>query len=373
MDSENLFMHIFLDANSIIEQGYGTFPETTELLSIAGARGHQIHVPQVALEEVVAYFSRTLSDKISAVRGQIGELSKFLGRELDYPINPADLHDETRQFREQLQNRLAVANVNIPQYPANSHEQIVNRATSRRRPFDQEGSGYRDTLLWFNILELTDELDGQIILVSRDKDFRGSSGSLHNDLVEELTSNGQPSDRVVLTYSIKDLMNQHVHPSVQNTFAHDPLGKLAALGFNVKETINLGIQSSPLSTDWDPRELGLSLDCESTILDSVEEISNLNVVGVREAPGDKFSVNITCDVVGTFEIVIPSADWDVMEDDPRLRLMDPDWNDNGVLAAVSVGFHCELDLEINPLDTKEYTVQVFTLGLSNQIDQAVAS
>ena len=366
-------MHIFLDANSIIEQGYGTYAETTELLSIARAWGHQVHVPQVALEEVVAYFSRTLSEKISAVRGPIGQLSKFLGRELEYPINSTDLYDETRLFREQFENRLAAANVNIPQYPANSHEEIVNRATSRTRPFDEEGSGYRDTLLWFNILELTDELDGQIILVSRDNDFRGGGDSLHNHLVEDLASNGQPSDRVVLTKSVKDLMKQHIYPNVQNAFADDPLGRLAALEIDVKETIGLGIQSSPLITDWDPRELGLSLDCESTILDSVEGISNLNVVGVRQVPGDKFSVNITCDFVGTFEIVIPSADWDEMATDPRLRLMDPDWNDNGVLPAISVGFHCELDLEINPLDTKEYTVQVFTLSLPNQVTQAVAS
>ena len=365
-------MHIFLDANSIIDQGYGSHAETKELFSIAGVWGHQVHVPQVALEEVVAYFSRTLSEKISAVRGQIGELSKFLGRELEYPISSSDLYDETRLFRERFENRLAVANVNIPKYPANSHEEIVDRATSRTRPFDNDGSGYRDTLLWFNILELTSEQDGQIILVSRDNDFRGSGDSLHNHLVEDLTSNGQPSDRVVLAKSVKDLMNQYIYPSVQNAFADDPLGKLTALGFDVEETIILGIQSSPLVTDWEPCELGFSLDAESTILDSVEEISNLNVDGVRQAPGDKFFVDITCEFVGTFEIAVPSADWIVLEDNPRLRLMDPDWNDNEVLAATSLGFRCELGLEINPLDTKEYTVQIFTISLPNQVNQAVA-
>ena len=365
-------MHIFLDANSIIDQGYGTFSETEELLLITGALGHQIHVPQVALEEVVACFSRSLAEKASAVRGQIGELSKLIGRELEYPINPVDLPDETRLFRDCLENRLALANINIPQYPSISHEEIVNRATSRRRPFDNNGSGYRDTLLWFNILELTGELDGKILLVSRDKDFRGTSDNLHQDLAEDLSRKNQPNDKVVLTLSIPDLLRDHVHPSVRDNFVQAPLGTLDVLGFDPASAIDLGIQSSCLNAHWETCQLFLPWDCEFAILDSVEEVSNLKAVEVRTVPGDRFSVNITCELNGSFEVSIPGTDWPKAEKDPRVRLTDLDSSGSAVSAAISMLLHCELELEIDPLDTQEYTVNVGTLGLSKQTVQSVA-
>ena len=364
-------MHIILDANSLIDEGYGASPRAGELLSIAGLLGYQVHVPQVVLEELVGHYSRNLGDKIRTLRRQIANLSWLVDRELNIPIDASDQANESILFRDRLLARLDAANVNTPDYPTNSHEEIVKRATSRRRPFDDSGSGYRDTLIWFNLLDLAGDLDGRILLVAKDKDFRGDHGSLHDDLINDLDRNEQPSDRVVLVGSISELLEQHIHPSVQETFVQDPLGALQILGFDFVKAIALRIQPAFLNADLDPRQIGLSWECEFTNLRSVDEISNLNVVDVREIHSNEFSLHITIDFIGTFEVFIPKNDW-TAGSGQQFQLVDPDWNDNGVLAAIRSGAQCELDLSIDVLEPQEYGADVSTLVLSRQVEMTVA-
>ena len=115
-------------------------------------------------------------------------------------------------FRDRLLARFAAANVNNSNYPTNTHEEVVKRATSRRKPFDEKGSGYRDTLIWFNILELAGELDGRIYLVARDKDFRDNSGNLHDDLMDDLTDQQAASRQDCVSFFNKGI-NGTAHSS----------------------------------------------------------------------------------------------------------------------------------------------------------------
>ena len=368
-------MHIVLDANAIIGDGFGDGFATRELLSRAETLGYHLYIPQVVLDEVVEHVSKHLASKIDSVADDLRTISGWLGRELDSPVKDIDHSKEAELFRERLTTTFAAASGKIPGYPKRSHEEIARRAIQRIRPFNDKGSGYRDTLIWLTILELAYQAEDKIILVTNDNDFRHhkQSNDLHHDLIDDLEGLENPTEKVILTRSISDLMKQHIHPSVQLTFAKNPLETLYVLGFNVQQAINGGIQSAYVNAYWNPRDFCSQWECESAILDSVEELSNLNAVGVREAPGEKFSISITCDLIGTFEIVIPKMDWSVAEKDSRIRLIDSEWNETAVLAAISVWLLGELNLDIDPLDTKGYTVQVTTLRVSEQVGQGASS
>ena len=53
-------MYIVLDANIIISEGYGNSVHFGLLMSWSSAMGHEVYVPRLAIEEVVARFSRCL-------------------------------------------------------------------------------------------------------------------------------------------------------------------------------------------------------------------------------------------------------------------------------------------------------------------------
>lgn len=362
-DLKNSVVHIVLDANSIIDTGFRADSKVYELLSKSKILKCRIYVPAVAFEEVVAHFSRDMSRKANSIGREIGNFSAILGRKLDSPTANLNQPDELERFRTSLQERLSDAHAKMPSYPGNSHEEIVKRATSRVRPFDENGNGYRDTLIWLNTLGLADEVQGTIILVSKDKGFKNEHGSLHNDLISEVATNGHPSDKVILRQTIPDLFEMDINPLWRKHFSEQPHELLALLDFDVKEAVAQGAQEYSSTRDWEPRELTLPWNCEWTILDSVDEVSNLEAIDTSPAHDNKISVNMTADLMGTFSLWVNRNDWDATEKDKVLYLVEQDASDFGVLASISLPLRCKLDLVVDPLNVNTGEVKVNELTL----------
>ena len=362
-------MHIVLDANAVIDQGHGPNSRMNELFSKAAALGCQIYVPQVALEEIVAHFSRDLSSKIHSVRRQIGNLSQILGRSLASPVDASDQHKESKLFRNRLLARLEGAKVSVLTYPTSSHEEIVRRATDRKRPFDDSGTGYRDTLIWLNVLGLTAEVEGQIILVSKDKDFREEHDNLHKDLIDDLLSKQQPANRVLLTPSIGNLIEQHIHPRLHEGLMDNTLDMLAALGLDARTLIIEQIENAYSAAEWVPSDLGLVWNCDSIILDYVEEASLPIVSNPQQLPDDMLLFDVSSDLVGTFTVYIAESDWAQASQDSRIRAID--LHDTGSIAAISLELHCDLELVVDPRNIEQCEVRMATDAIQESPTQPV--
>ena len=88
--------------------------------------------------------------------------------------------------------------------PKIDHVDLVRRAASRRKPCDNNGDGYRDTLNWLTLLAVASaHPKDEIFWVSdNSRDFGAEDGDeLHMDLKEELRSIGlrTESDGLVLS------------------------------------------------------------------------------------------------------------------------------------------------------------------------------
>ncbi|WP_420366052.1 PIN domain-containing protein [Curtobacterium sp. L3-7] len=81
---------------------------------------------------------------------------------------------------------LTEAGFTIRPAPVAAHEDLGWRAANRRRPFDDDGNGYRDTLHWYTVLELLRENPGEhVVLLSGDKKAYWDGNSPHPDIVAE--------------------------------------------------------------------------------------------------------------------------------------------------------------------------------------------
>jgi hypothetical protein len=69
------------------------------------------------------------------------------------------------------------------------HMDVVSRSVARRRPCDEKGDGYRDTLIWFSVLLAAREHpDEVVLLVTNDSDFMDDDRQgFHADLVDDLS------------------------------------------------------------------------------------------------------------------------------------------------------------------------------------------
>ena len=356
-------MHIVLDANAIVSEGFGNSRQFKALLSVANALGYTIVVPQVVVDEVVARFSKSLEAEVEAVRSRLAKLSNWMSRSLESPIGVLNVADETESFKRTLLKKFEDANVVVAGYPDTPHEELVRRATSRTRPFDDNGSGYRDTLIWMTVLDLVTETGEQVVLVAADKAFRNKERpNLHRDLttqVSDITRAG--GNRVALSINLSSLVDDHIRPYLNNVPWENPLETLANLVFGAEETIALAIQEKYAHMEWDPNALGLSGDFESPTLDSASNVTIRSVEDVREYPGGGYLVKVEADFEADFGVFMYKSDWYAHEEEPHLFVVDWDWNDHGLFAGIVLSMRCSADLVVAAPEGGDHEVQAVVI------------
>jgi pimeloyl-ACP methyl ester carboxylesterase len=112
-------------------------------------------------------------------------------------------------YEAQLTSRLNELGWTIAQYPDVSHRDVARRAIERRRPFDEKGRGYRDTLVWHTVRDVILASETPILLISGDGDFRGPTGQVHKHLAADLDPNGG-SEMVTLLQSLPALYEGYI-------------------------------------------------------------------------------------------------------------------------------------------------------------------
>ena len=355
-------MHFVLDANIVISEGFGASAHLRALLSASSAVGYKVYFPKPVLEEIAAKYSRDLASNARKASDSLGTLSRLLGRDLNSSVDGFDPKAETALFQDRLLAQLSASESEILEYPCTPHEDLVRKATSRKRPFDEKGSGYRDALVWQIVLELATQVEGNIVLVSKDKDFRDEDGNLHGDLIEDLENLGLPRDKVILATELSDLVDKYVRPNLGTVPWERPLQILAQLGLNLEDSIGLLVQDACIGREWEPSELGIPWEYESPTLDMVEGVSDLTVVDVRELPHSQFLVKTEAKIYGDFGVFVHKPDWYVLHDS-RLHVDEFDWNDHYVRAGITLPLQCELNLVVDASDPEQPEVRDVSVEL----------
>lgn len=140
------------------------------------------YVPRVVFEELVANHARAVANVLES-SGKINRERKRLGL-AEIPSDPADL-DYRGYLTERFDERLSFTILDWPTVP---HEQFVRRAVNRIRPFDAKGGGYRDALVWEDVVGLA-RSGRDVALVSMDRAaFAGEDGQLAPELEAEVES-----------------------------------------------------------------------------------------------------------------------------------------------------------------------------------------
>lgn len=142
-----------------------------------------VHIPASVLDETVANYGR----EVEAARRHLEKLNRSrrsLGLEaLESGPFALDLRAYlTERFDE-------VLGFTVMPWPTISHEDLVRRAVNRTPPFDERGSGYRDSLVWADVLALARE-GRDVAFVTDDKIFASSDRGLAPSLQAEVDAVG---------------------------------------------------------------------------------------------------------------------------------------------------------------------------------------
>lgn len=92
------------------------------------------------------------------------------------------------------------------------------------------------------------------------------------------------------------------------------------------EALKLALQDTYAFREVSAKEFNLPEEYEDIHLETVEEISDINVVGTGQLSDDKRLVSIEARLGCNLEVFIFKPNHYFVEDDPRLQIANSDWN-----------------------------------------------
>ena len=333
-------MRIVVDTSIIWKEGFTYSHLFKFLVAATQIAGDTIQIPAVVVFESKARFEEELRTKQKGINKEFKKLQNILGRcPQPNPIN-LNVAEETRILQKRLEGFGPVLDLTEA-----SHESLVKRAVYRKRPFDENGSGYRDTLIWTSVVELATNTDENVILLSEDKIFKAAKGEhLSKQLKDELSSLGLPDGKVILVRSVSSFLERFVRPRLEEALQGDPTESLMGLGIDPREDICLAIQDEHLGREWRGEELGLLSEYETLHLSLVEDISDLERIDGRELRTGRYWLKIRATLECEFDAFVHKSEVFGLDD---FSVHEFDWNNHYAMGGISRSLRCEMDVTVD--------------------------
>jgi len=178
--------------------------------------GIQIYIPKVVVDEITNKYWQKLARIVKESLGVCQKWQKATGTPTLSPISFESANVEACKYKKYLLKTFDVAKATILPYPNTSHEVISQRAIEHRKPFKENGAGYRDTLIWESILSLFNDDNSQVYFVTNNsKDF-GEGPKVHHDLLQDLDRLKIKNENVRIFKTLKDLNQELIIPNLEH-------------------------------------------------------------------------------------------------------------------------------------------------------------
>jgi len=321
-----------------------------------------LRTPELIVQEVVNIYREQRQSHLSKMLSHAKELKLLTSLEVNIAIQEENLANDLLEYEDYLRGKL-LSNGEIVPLPNVTVQNLVDRDLARRRPFKENGVGFRDTLIWETILGLVNHqgYDGLIFITNNTKDFAEGRG-LHSDLIKDLESKGVNPSSIRSFTSVQQFVDEMVNPAlheieeIREAITHSNYPDIdlheIAEGYiwDLISGYSIDLECLPkFGEDNDDITISSGVSDYEVILDdlSVKRLSEtelLIVVGYK----------LDCEV----DVFVPK--WDVYDpdfDELGFYVSDPDWNESYVLASISLPFkimlryvYSEQDKEVKSAD-----------------------
>lgn len=247
--------------------------------------GIQIYLPKVIIDEVTNKYWQKLY--------QIAEESRRICQKWQHatemPTQPSvsfeSANAEACKYKEYLLKTFGTVKATILPYPDTSHEVIAQRAIEHRKPFKENGAGYRDTLIWESILSLFNDDSSPVGFVTNNsKDF-GGGPNVHRDLLQDLDHLEIKHENVKIFKSLEDLNQELIIPNLEHLeelikkFSNNEVPEFSLHSWVENDLWDI-LESEGLG--WSLVDLeGFDVTCE---VEAIDDIYSIKINDIRKLP-----------------------------------------------------------------------------------------
>ena len=126
-------------------------------------------------------------------------------------------------------------------------------------------------------------------------------------------------------------------------------------------TIGLAIQEAHIGVEWSSEELNLPEEYEDIHMETVEEISDIKVVGVRMFPDGGRLARVEAHLICNFDVFIFKQNYFLVDDDPRLSIIDRDWNKHYMRGEITLSMQSSIMLVLDKSDSEQSKIAVLSV------------
>lgn len=352
-------MKVILDTNALLGHVRFSGPTFMAFEDILRQGRHTLCLSEVVLAELRNKFCERLSEALREIEKSNRNLESLVDERLPSPAEEEYKREQIAKYDLRLDDLVARTCAVVHPYPDVSHKEIVDRDLARRRPFNKDGRGYRDYLIWLTVLEAA-KAGEQVALITDDgsgflAEGRGQP-SLHSDLIADLEELGFPKESVLVFRSMKSFVEarpsvaahaggtaEHVDATEgsergtdNDRLAVSEMALLEQLRGRSEGTLDLDdvlrehLPKALEGIEQESRDLGLPESIETLTITAVDEISHVNARQLHVLASGEVWVSGSCVVACSVDGFIFKGDIYELDDrqDLDITVDDWDWNDH---------------------------------------------
>ena len=203
----------------------------------------QLCIPEVVLQEIIRQFSEKLDESLRDYR-KSSAIFNMVNIQTEPNHIDIDLEKAKSDFEEKLKKRMTELQTKILPLPKIDIQTLLSRDLEKRRPFDINGKGFRDALIWESIVAECTSHEEEIIFITEDSDFLEQKGKseLHNDLVLDLEK-VQVDPKRIQIFNFDMFYKKYLEPTLEppkeepNTDEFNGIDILTRYGWSVADQI----------------------------------------------------------------------------------------------------------------------------------------
>lgn len=196
----------------------------TTLKFCSNSDNYQFALPILVKKEVVNNYRKQLQKKYEQIQSNLDWYNKFTERNVKF-LSDDEFEDDIIEYEQRLENIIQKETISEIDYPSQRHDEIVKRNLNQQKPFTKNDSGYKDTLIWLNILDLLKLKSGFVYFVSKNKKDFGKNDQLNKSLKKDLHNHDIDVKRIKYFNSPQTFFERIVVPQL-NELADDTIEQI---------------------------------------------------------------------------------------------------------------------------------------------------
>lgn len=352
---------VILDANVVIGDYWLRSPSFLLLREFLKNSKATLVVPKIVFEEVVNHHREDVRKLKADTQDNLREAARlFRATNVGNWLNELNTREAKASYEQFLSEQLTKIGAVFPDYANIPHGDVVKRDLRRRKPFQQSGKGYRDTLLWETILRgyvLPDTLT--VIVTHNSKDFSGGDDTLHKDLLQDIWSRKTVSAHVVISPSLLAFTDTYIVPHLTRRKEFAVLVQNNKVqGLDLEEVCEEQMDALVTAVNEDGWAMtDGSYDPEVDVIDISNDFS---VDDVSEVSRDVLLVEFGFVADVSFTYFLPISEYYTMseKETEKIAVLDPNWNEHvmRVESTTPISFSCRLTFNTKTKKVESFEV-----------------